>query len=102
MDRLIRSSMVLPKTSFPMRANAAEREPLLTSRLTSQLYKRSAKRRAQLDDVWTLHDGPPYANGPLHMGHLMNKVLKDVFNRHRLLRGQRVRYVPGEWFGGIS
>ena len=45
--------------------------------------------------VFTLHDGPPYANGALHMGHALNKVLKDVINKYQVLRGRRVRFVPG-------
>ncbi len=67
----------------------------MIDRLTSTLYRRTAARRANFGPSWTLHDGPPYANGHLHMGHLLNKVLKDVYNRHKLSRGQRVRYVPG-------
>lgn len=94
MEAAIRGSLTLPKTTFPMRASAAVREPALSARLTSELYVRQAARRAGRR-TWALHDGPPYANGSLHMGHMLNKVLKDVFNRHRLMRGQRVRYVPG-------
>ena len=45
--------------------------------------------------AFALHDGPPYANGDLHMGHALNKVLKDFINRYRMLRGDKVRYVPG-------
>lgn len=47
------------------------------------------------DNEWVLHDGPPYANGQLHMGHFLNKVLKDVVNRYKLLRGYRIHYAPG-------
>jgi isoleucyl-tRNA synthetase len=46
-------------------------------------------------EAFVLHDGPPYANGALHIGHLLNKVLKDTFNRHRVLQGHRVSFVPG-------
>ena len=46
-------------------------------------------------EAFVLHDGPPYANGALHIGHLLNKVLKDTFNRHRVLHGHRVSFVPG-------
>jgi len=48
-----------------------------------------------LDHTFVLHDGPPYANGGLHVGHALNKVLKDIFCRSRLLKGGRVQYVPG-------
>jgi isoleucyl-tRNA synthetase len=94
------ASLRLPKTSFPMRANAAQREVGAVDRLTTQLYR----RQVAVDDgepggsprpPFVLHDGPPYANGPLHMGHALNKVLKDIVNRHRLQRGARVVFVPG-------
>ncbi|MFP3326109.1 class I tRNA ligase family protein, partial [Planococcus sp. SIMBA_160] len=45
--------------------------------------------------VFVLHDGPPYANGSLHMGHALNKILKDIINKYKLLQGYKVRYVPG-------
>ncbi|CAE7798300.1 ileS, partial [Symbiodinium sp. KB8] len=95
MEKAIRGTMRLPQTAFPMRADAAVREPRLVQRLTSAMYREHQRRRRGRGPVWALHDGPPYANGSLHMGHLLNKVLKDVFNRHRMLRGHSVRYVPG-------
>lgn len=84
----------LPKTTFPLRARAAEREVPLVERLASDTYAWQAKARASAP-TWTLHDGPPYANGSLHMGHALNKILKDTINRYKLLRGFRVRFRPG-------
>lgn len=112
------STLLLPHTQFPLRANAAQREPLYRARTTTELYRwqwetrrpcrqterRNATDRARSDTaveenrshpLFVLHDGPPYANGPLHMGHAMNKVLKDIINRYRVLRGDRVHYAPG-------
>ena len=92
------ASLNLPQTDFPMRASAAEREPLLMPRTTHKLYKwqsSAEKDTLATDKVFQLHDGPPYANGSLHIGHLVNKVLKDFINRFHLLRGYRVHYRPG-------
>jgi isoleucyl-tRNA synthetase len=77
-----------------MRAAAATRELLHVERLTTALYARQARARYE-STPFILHDGPPYANGELHMGHLMNKSLKDIVNRHHLLSGRRIRFVPG-------
>jgi len=63
-------------------------------RLTGDLYRRQAEARRGAAP-WVLHDGPPYANGALHAGHFMNRVLKDFINRRRLMAGHRVVYVPG-------
>lgn len=86
-------TLLLPKTSFPMRANASTRENEYVRRSTTDLYRwqrhRSHKRR------FVLHDGPPYANGDLHVGHFLNKVLKDMINRYHVLNGRQVAYVPG-------
>ena len=91
-----------------MRANAATRERLLVGRCTYELYRwqrahgptSAAAPGANvatetMATPFVLHDGPPYANGSLHMGHLLNKVLKDFINRFALLRGRTVEYQPG-------
>lgn len=90
----MRKTLNLPATGFPMRANAVRREPELHARCVTHVY--AAQRNDRADrDVFVLHDGPPFANGQLHMGHFLNKVLKDVMNRYKLLRGFRIDYVPG-------
>jgi isoleucyl-tRNA synthetase len=91
-----RSTLFLPKTTFPMRANAAVRERNYVERSTTTLYRYQQQTRSSTNsDEFVLHDGPPYANGDLHVGHFLNKVLKDMINRSALLRGKRVSYLPG-------
>lgn len=88
-------TLLLPKTSFsPKIPNGADRARLIeTSGIN--LYKWQAKN-PKLDKVFTIHDGPPYANGDLHLGHALNKILKDIINRFELLyNGALVRYRPG-------
>ncbi|MBW4469039.1 MAG: isoleucine--tRNA ligase [Stenomitos rutilans HA7619-LM2] len=77
-----------------MRANASKREPELQAFWEAeQLYQQLSQENP--GELFVLHDGPPYANGSLHMGHALNKVLKDIINKYHLLRGRKVRYVPG-------
>ncbi|NEQ09673.1 MAG: isoleucine--tRNA ligase, partial [Moorea sp. SIO4E2] len=84
----------LPKTEFNMRANAIKREPQLQKFWAEQtIYERLSQNNP--GEIFVLHDGPPYANGSLHMGHALNKVLKDIINKYQLLQGRKVRYVPG-------
>ncbi|PSO67280.1 MAG: isoleucine--tRNA ligase [Cyanobacteria bacterium QH_8_48_120] len=84
----------LPKTQFPMRANAAKREPEIYQFWEEhQIYQQLSQHNE--GEVFVLHDGPPYANGPIHMGTTLNKILKDIVNRYKLLRGYKVRYIPG-------
>ncbi|GAM27902.1 hypothetical protein SAMD00019534_110780 [Acytostelium subglobosum LB1] len=86
------NTLNLPKTSFSMKANAAIREPTLLKDVY-QLYKwQEANNKGT---PWIFHDGPPYANGDLHLGHALNKILKDIINRYKLLRGHKVNYIPG-------
>jgi isoleucyl-tRNA synthetase len=92
----MRKTLNLPSTSFPMRANAAAREPQLHARVVTDVYAaQMATRLAAGRARFVLHDGPPFANGQLHMGHFLNKVLKDTINRYKLLRGFAIDYVPG-------
>ena len=84
----------LPQTKFSMRANAVQREPELQRFWQEkQIYERLSQDNP--GDVFILHDGPPYANGSLHTGHALNKILKDIINKYQLLRDRKVRYVPG-------
>ncbi|RKP27445.1 tRNA synthetases class I-domain-containing protein [Syncephalis pseudoplumigaleata] len=87
-------TLLLPRTDFPLRANAVKRDPLFRERCTDRLYAWQ-KTRSSDGREFTLHDGPPYANGDLHMGHALNKILKDIILRYKLLRGYRINYVPG-------
>ncbi len=84
----------LPKTKFDMRANAIKREPEIQQFWAdNQIYDRLSQNNP--GEKFILHDGPPYANGALHIGHALNKILKDIINRYQLLRGKKARYVPG-------
>ncbi len=84
----------LPKTAFEMRANAAKREPEIQAWWQeNQIYETLSKNNP--GPRFTLHDGPPYANGALHIGHAMNKTLKDIINKYQLLQGKKVTYIPG-------
>ncbi|HPD82262.1 MAG TPA: isoleucine--tRNA ligase [Alphaproteobacteria bacterium] len=90
-----RDTVFLPKTDFPMRGNLPENEPSMIKKWQEMdLY-------AKIRDVskgrkrWILHDGPPYANGNIHMGHALNKILKDVINKSWQMMGYDAPYVPG-------
>jgi isoleucyl-tRNA synthetase len=90
-----RDTVFLPKTDFPMKAGLAAKEPAILARWAAMdLY---GKLREQRKDRkrFILHDGPPYANGDIHMGHAMNKVLKDIVVRSQTLLGKDAPYVPG-------
>jgi len=89
-----RSTLNLPQTTFPMRADLAKREPDRVAWWREHhIYER--RLAANQGPLWTLHDGPPYANGDLHMGHFLNRVLKDVFVKLHLLEGYRAAFTPG-------
>lgn len=85
-------TLFLPKTSFALR-NDPEKDVTICSRTTEELY-RWQWENAQ-GPLFVFHDGPPYANGDLHMGHALNKILKDIINRYHVLIGDRVHYIPG-------
>lgn len=90
-----RSTLNLPNTPFPMRANLSQREPQLVKRWEEMnLYHRLRESR-QDAPLYVLHDGPPYANGDIHLGTGMNKILKDMANKSRLLLGFNIHYRPG-------
>ena len=90
-----RDTVFLPKTDFPMKAGLAQKEPAILARWASdQLYRQLREARAGRKR-FLLHDGPPYANGDIHMGHAMNKIQKDIVVRSQSLLGKDAPYVPG-------
>ena len=90
-----KSTLNLPKTDFAMKANLAQAEPQTVKRWQDErLYDALQEARAAAP-LFCFHDGPPYANGSIHLGHLLNKVLKDIVVRARMMDGMRVPYVPG-------
>src|SRR6201986_3842607 len=91
-----KNTINLPQTEFPMRGDLPKREPKwLADWQQGGRYEQIQERAADRDKVFVLHDGPPYANGAIHLGHAVNKVLKDVVVKSRLLAGFRAPYVPG-------
>lgn len=88
------STVNLPQTKFEQRANAIKREPQLQSFWAdNQVYERLSRENP--GETFVLHDGPPFANGPIHCGHALNKILKDFINKHALMGGKRAVFVPG-------
>ncbi|MBL8672647.1 MAG: isoleucine--tRNA ligase [Alphaproteobacteria bacterium] len=90
-----RDTVFLPKTAFPMRGSLPTREPILLERWKSMDLFRLLREEAAGRPKFILHDGPPYANGHLHIGHALNKILKDVINRSQQMLGKDANYVPG-------
>ena len=91
----LKDTLNLPKTDFPMRANAVEREPIrLAHWETQKVYQRMQEKNAD-NEAFILHDGPPFTNGDVHVGTALNKTLKDVIIRYKNARGYRTPYVPG-------
>ncbi|KAL0958174.1 hypothetical protein HGRIS_000337 [Hohenbuehelia grisea] len=87
------STLLLPRTRFPLWSNAQETEGRLRLRTCDDLYRWQLENAP--GELFVLHDGPPYANGALHMGHALNKILKDIINRYNVSRNRRVHYIPG-------
>jgi isoleucyl-tRNA synthetase len=88
-------TLYLPQTEFPMRAGLPEKEPLLVKRWQDMGMYRRLREDAAGREKFVLHDGPPYANGNIHIGHALNKILKDVITRSFQMRGYDSNYVPG-------
>src|SRR6185503_19558423 len=90
-----KNTLNLPRTDFPMKADLVAREPQrLEKWLSSRLYERIQVARAKAER-FVLHDGPPFANGEVHIGTALNKILKDFIVKYQTLRGRRAPYVPG-------
>ena len=91
----------LPKTAFPMKANLANREPQMLKQWEKDgLYERIQEHTADRP-LFILHDGPPYANGDIHIGHAVNKILKDMVIKSRLFGGFQITVCAGlglPWF----
>ncbi|EEB09107.1 isoleucine-tRNA ligase [Schizosaccharomyces japonicus yFS275] len=87
-------TLQLPYTSFPIRPNVTENELRYEKMLNEELYHWQQENLKEFPP-FVLHDGPPFANGSIHIGHALNKISKDIINRTRLILGQRVSFVPG-------
>ena len=92
-----KSTLNLPKTDFPMRAGLPKREPEWLARWAELDVYETLREKATSSErkPFTLHDGPPYANGHLHIGHALNKILKDMVVRSQQMMGRDARYIPG-------
>ena len=90
-----KSTVFLPKTEFEMRGKLPEREPGILARWEEMNLYRRLREQSAGREKFILHDGPPYANGNLHIGHALNKILKDVINRSQQMLGKDANYVPG-------
>ncbi|MGE3361926.1 MAG: isoleucine--tRNA ligase [Rhizobiaceae bacterium] len=88
-------TLYLPQTDFPMRAGLPEKEPQLVKRWQEMDLYRRLREEASGRPLYVLHDGPPYANGNIHIGHALNKILKDIITRSFQMRGYDSNYVPG-------
>lgn len=85
----------LPQTDFPMRGNLAKREPEMLKRWCDMGLYEEIRKISQGRDTFILHDGPPYANGDIHIGHAVNKILKDIIIKAKTLSGYNSPYIPG-------
>lgn len=90
-----KDTLLMPKTDFPMRGNLPKKEPEIQARWEEMDIYKKVQERTKGRPKFILHDGPPYANGSLHMGHALNKVLKDFIVRSRSMMGYDAPYVPG-------
>ena len=90
-----KKTVLTPKTDFPMKANLVQREPAWQKRWNEMDLYGKIRQARQGKPRFLLHDGPPYANGDIHMGHLINKVLKDIVVRYKTMEGFDSPYVPG-------
>ncbi len=90
-----KDTLLMPKTEFPMRGNLPKREPETQSKWEEMNIYEKVQKRTSGRPLFVLHDGPPYANGNIHMGHALNKILKDFIVRYKSMSGFHAPYVPG-------
>ncbi|MEF3192217.1 MAG: isoleucine--tRNA ligase [Campylobacterales bacterium] len=90
-----KESLLLPETDFPMRGNLAQNEPKRYQKWFEGGVYEKMKANREGAPIFTLHDGPPYANGAIHLGHALNKILKDIVAKYHYFRGRALRFIPG-------
>ncbi|PFG06793.1 isoleucine--tRNA ligase [Bacillus sp. es.034] len=90
-----KDTLLMPKTEFPMRGNLPKREPDTQKKWEEMDIYQKVQERTSDRPLFVLHDGPPYANGNIHMGHALNKILKDFIVRYKSMSGFHAPYVPG-------
>ncbi|WP_053219737.1 isoleucine--tRNA ligase [Virgibacillus senegalensis] len=90
-----KQTLLMPQTAFPMRGNLPNKEPKMQEEWDEKKMYEKVQQRTEGRPLFVLHDGPPYANGDLHMGHALNKILKDFIVRYKSMSGYHAPYVPG-------
>ena len=90
-----KETLNLPQTDFPMKANLVKKEPELLAKMGEDNIYASIREKLKGKPKFVFHDGPPYANGHIHMGHALNKILKDFIVRFMTMRGYDATFVPG-------
>ncbi|MGW7930554.1 isoleucine--tRNA ligase [Staphylococcus xylosus] len=90
-----KDTLLMPKTDFPMRGGLPNKEPKIQDEWDEKNIYQKVLDKNEGNPSYILHDGPPYANGNLHMGHALNKILKDIITRYKSMRGYYAPYVPG-------
>ncbi|CEF19079.1 isoleucine--tRNA ligase [Staphylococcus xylosus] len=90
-----KDTLLMPKTDFPMRGGLPNKEPKIQEEWDEKNIYQKVLDKNEGNPSYILHDGPPYANGNLHMGHALNKILKDIITRYKSMRGYYAPYVPG-------
>ena len=94
-DMDYKETLLLPKTDFPMRGNLPQNEPKRYKKWFDEDIYEQMKEKRKGAELFTLHDGPPYANGDIHIGHALNKILKDIIVKYNYFQGKAVRMTPG-------
>lgn len=91
-----KDTLILPNTDFPMRGNLTVNEPSVYAKWQEEkVYEKMLKANQTSKNTFNLHDGPPYANGHLHIGHALNKILKDIVVKYHYFKGEKIAYTPG-------
>ena len=90
-----KTTLNLPKTDFPMKASLSQNEPKLLEFWKKEGLYLEIRKQSKGKPKYVLHDGPPYANGNIHIGHALNKILKDIIIRYKTMRGFDSPYIPG-------
>ena len=90
-----KDTLNLPKTDFPMKANLPNREPDILKSWKDHSIFQKALDKSKNSKKYVLHDGPPYANGDIHIGHAVNKILKDFIIKSKILSGYHTPFIPG-------
>ena len=90
-----KNTLNLPKTDFAMKANLSQREPQILAKWQDQQLYNLVRKKSKGKTKYILHDGPPYANGDIHIGHALNKILKDIVVSFKVMKGYDSPYIPG-------